>query len=374
MAYNNCIHSINFPADLDTIISNIPDGIIIVDTQGKVQFLNHAAKNLFGWKAEKLLGKNFGFPVVAGNNTEIETISEVGGKRIVEMHVMDIDWSGSEAYLVTLFDITGIREAEEKLREANEKLKRLDDIKSEFISIASHELRTPLTSIKNAIDILIKRKAGELTDTQERFLSMAERNISRLSYLINDLLDISKIEAGKMVLKISEVDIIETIENIVGGLKPFADDRSISLNMTVPLDLPAVYADASRIEQLLTNLVGNAIKFTPEKGTITIHAIQEEKASDLHKGVKKFIEVSVTDTGVGIPGEYIGYIFNKFSQVESSLSNKYPGTGLGLAICKGIVDAHGGEIYCKSKPGAGSTFSFTLPVIDKDIKITNGSS
>ncbi len=270
-------------------------------------------------------------------------------------------------------EITGRKraeDAEETLKKANEQLKKLDQMKSEFVSIASHELRTPLTSIKNSVDLMLSGKTGELTDGQEKFLSMAKRNINRLSDLINDLLDISRIEAGKMDLTFSEVDIRNPIENVIDTLKTLANDKAISFRIKSSHNLPEIYGDSFRIEQVLTNFVGNAIKFTHEKGSITINARQVNEAPDMPEGANEFVEISVADTGVGISEKHIVHIFEKFYQADSSLDRhqQSDSTGLGLAISKGIVEAHGGRVWCNSKESEGSTFFFTLPVFKKENK------
>jgi two-component sensor histidine kinase len=233
-------------------------------------------------------------------------------------------------------------------------------------------MRTPLASIKNALQLILKGKAGEISDAQEKFLSMAQRNIDRLVNLINDLLDISKLESGKMELHNAEMDIRDCIENVVNTTRPLADAKSISLTMDIDSRRPPVYADVSRIEQVMINLVGNAIKFTPENGTVTVGVHEAEEMSDMPEGGEGLLDISVTDNGVGIPEELIAHIFDKFYQVKSPASvRKQAGSGLGLAISKYIVEAHGGKIQCKSKEGEGSTFSFTLPLIAREKLILN---
>ncbi|MBL7176161.1 MAG: PAS domain S-box protein [Desulfobacteraceae bacterium] len=247
------------------------------------------------------------------------------------------------------------------------KEKEIDRMKTEFISVASHEMRTPLTSIKNAVDILVKRKAGEITDAQGKFLSMAKRNIDRLAELINNILDISRIESGTMEWNYTEMDIGDCIEHVLDLCKDLADEKSISLKMNIDPNLPATYADVSRIEEVMINLVGNAIKFTPDQGTVTVEVHEVGEVPDMPEGVKGFLNISVIDNGFGIPEEHIDHVFDKFFQVESSLSvQKKSGSGLGLAISRYTIEAHGGTIQCKSKEGEGSTFSFTLPVIDQE--------
>jgi len=169
-------------------------------------------------------------------------------------------------------------------------------------------------------------------------------------------------------LNYTEMDIRASIENIISMFKSSAsDEKSISLQMDMHPNLPTIYADVSRVEEVIINLVNNAIKFTPEQGTITVEVHELGEAPDIPKGVKGFLDFSVTDNGVGIPEADIDHVFDKFFQAESSLSvQKKSGSGLGLAIAKYVVEAHGGKIRCKSKEGEGSTFSFTLPVIDQE--------
>jgi len=196
---------------------------------------------------------------------------------------------------------------------------------------------------------------------------MAKRNIDRLAELINNILDISKIESGRMEWTYTELDIGDCIKHALDLCKDLADKKSISLKMNIDPTLPTTYADVSRIEEVIINLVGNAIKFIPDQGTVTVEVHEVGEVPDMPEGVKGFLNISVTDTGFGIPEEDIDHVFDKFYQVESSLSvQKQSGSGLGLPISKYTIEAHGGKIQCKSKEGEGSTFSFTLPVIDQE--------
>ena len=241
-----------------------------------------------------------------------------------------------------------------QLEKANEELKRIDQMKSEFISVASHELRTPLTAIANALKLILKGKTGEINEKQTQFLSMAERNIHRLTNILNELLDLSRMEAGKMEIKFEEFDLRGLIECTVSSLGPQAEAKSISLKTQVAETLPPVQTDREKVEQVLTNLIGNAIKFTPESGEIRVTA-------GILDGKEKMVTISVKDSGIGIPKDQLVNLFQKFYQVESSLHRSASGTGLGLAICKGLVEALQGEIWVESEPGKGSTFTFTLP-------------
>ncbi len=253
-----------------------------------------------------------------------------------------------------------LKDYADQLEKANQELKKIDAMKSEFVSVASHELRTPLAAIKNSIQLILSGKTGAINENQTKFLSMAERNINRLTNILNDLLNLSKIESGKIELKFEDVALKNLIESTVSSLRPQADGKSIAIEVEVPEDLPAAFADKDKIEQVLVNLIGNAIKFTPERGKIFVIAkafSEEREGKDVNK-----IAVSVKDTGIGIPGEQLNSIFEKFHQVEGSLHRSTGGTGLGLAITKGLVEAHQGKIWVESEVGKGSIFTFTLPV------------
>ena len=259
----------------------------------------------------------------------------------------------------------------EEIKQANVKLENLERMKSEFISIVSHELRTPLTAIKNSLGILKGGAAGETTAVMDKFLGLAERNVLRLKGIINDLLDLSKIEAGKMKFSFERADISAPIETVRNTLENLIKEKNISFSVNVQDNLPQVFIDTLRIEQVITNLLSNAIKFTPENGEISVSATMQSGneigRSELQQD-KSYILVSVKDSGIGIEQENLEKVFDKFQQIESSLSRKIGGTGLGLPIAKQLVDAHKGSIWVESVINSGSTFSFVVPVLN-DIEI-----
>ncbi|HLZ49549.1 MAG TPA: ATP-binding protein [Candidatus Acidoferrum sp.] len=254
-----------------------------------------------------------------------------------------------------------------ELKRSNAELRRLDEMKSNFISVAAHELRTPLTSIKNAVDLILTKKTGEITADQEQFLRMAQRNINRLAGLVSDLLTLSKIESGKFELSLTKFDLKQVIEHVLITLGPLADKKSLLLNFNYSAHLPVIRADSDKIEQVLINLISNAIKFTPAKGKINIDVLPKSSAPNSSDGVIGYVETSIADTGIGIRAEHRKHLFQQFYQVEDSLSQKKQGgTGLGLAISKGIIEAHAGRIWFESNEGMGSKFIFALPVIDEE--------
>lgn len=267
----------------------------------------------------------------------------------------------------------------EELKETNIKLEKLERLKSEFISIVSHELRTPLTALKNALDIVLTGRTGEITPTMEKFLDMAKRNSIRLSGIINDLLDLSKVEAGKMEFRFDKKNIISSIEYVKTSLENLAKEKNINITLNCDENYTDLYIDSQRIEQVITNLLSNAIKFTPDNGKIDIYTklITEEelKSLDLIDQNKKiicgnYLEIAVKDNGIGIKEEDITKVFDKFQQIENSLNRKIGGTGLGIPIAKQLMEAHRGFIWVKSKLNEGSTFSIAIPLIN-DINIFN---
>ncbi len=259
----------------------------------------------------------------------------------------------------------------QEIKETNLKLERLERLKSEFISIVSHELRTPLTSIKNSLDIMLSGKCGEVTDAYDKFLTMAKRNSQRLSGIINDLLDLSKIEAGKMDYHFKNMNVNSVIEYVKSTLSVLAKDKGLTLITEEDENLPEISADSQRLEQVLTNLVSNAIKFTPEGKSITIKSelinaknikTNESFLPVIEKLDGYYVMVSVKDEGIGISEENLLHAFDKFAQIENSLSRKVGGSGLGLPIAKQLIEAHKGAIWCESKIDNGSNFHFAVPI------------
>ncbi len=259
----------------------------------------------------------------------------------------------------------------QEIKETNQKLEKLERLKSEFISIVSHELRTPLTSIKNSLDILHSGRCGDVPQAADKFLTMAQRNVQRLSGIINDLLDLSKIEAGKMDFHFSQTDIHAVIDYVKSTFLNVAKEKGLNLTSDEAPELPQITADSQRLEQVLTNLVSNAIKFTPAGKNITIkselvNAESIDKDNCFREVLNKlngnYIMVSVVDEGIGIAEENLVRAFDKFAQIENSLSRKVGGTGLGLPIAKQLIETHKGAIWCESKPDKGSAFKFVLPV------------
>ena len=266
------------------------------------------------------------------------------------------------------------KEKEEK----NTELEKLERIKSNFVSIVSHELRTPITPLKNALSILSSGRCGELNDDGKHFLDMAKRNVNQLITIINDILDLNKIEAGMMIFTYKKMNIHSVIENVKNNFINVAKENHIEFSAVEQENLPDIYGDSQRLEQVLTNLVSNAMKFTPENKKITIKS-ELKNAQDI--APCKYFEdeidslngdyvvVSVRDEGIGIKDENILKAFEMFAQIENSLTRKVGGTGLGLPIVRGMVKAHKGAIWCESEEGRGSCFYFAIPVCCENSEI-----
>jgi signal transduction histidine kinase len=243
--------------------------------------------------------------------------------------------------------------ATRELRAANARLKELDKLKDDFVSTVSHELRTPLTSIRSFSEILHDNPSADEAQKKE-FLGIIIAESERLTRLINDILDLAKMEAGKLDWYMADIDTGAVIEQAVAATSTlFSEDEAVELLVDLPERLRSVRADRDRLTQVIVNLMSNAAKFCdPERGQVTISTAAEAN----------YLRVSVTDNGHGIRPEHQSLIFEKFQQAsDDTLTDKPQGTGLGLPICREIVEYFGGRIWVESRPGKGSTFSFTVP-------------
>jgi signal transduction histidine kinase len=238
-----------------------------------------------------------------------------------------------------------------KLENDNKMLKRLDRMKSEFVSTVSHELRTPLTSIRDSLEVLASGVAGSLPDKARSFIEIAQNNCERLIRLINDILDIEKIESGQMSFALRPLDLMELIDQTVKADEGFAAQHNVRLQLVAAQPGAKVHADPDRLAQVMTNLISNACKFSPPGTTVDI-AVTREGAR---------LKVAVTDYGLGISDEFLARIFQRFSRADSSDARQKGDTGLGLSISKAIVERLGGEIGFTTEKGKGTTFYFFLP-------------
>jgi len=341
------------------VITNSADSMVIVGTDGIVRFVNPAAESLFGRKADELAGTPFDFPIVPGDTTELNIASGDGKAALVEMRVVESEWQGENAYLASLRDIT---ERQQLLAELVQTRQQQLELKSRFLSHVSHELRSPLAVVHQFITILLDGLAGSLSPEQCEHLDVVLRNVNQLRTMVNDLLEVTRAEMGRLAVNPQNLSLGEFIPEVLMAFQT-ATTKGISLSADVRSDLPLVCADPDRVRQILINLIDNAIKFTPENGTVTVGAREYNEDPD-------FVCVSVADTGRGIPPEESEKIFDYLYQVEVNDQTGHKGLGLGLYICKELVSRHGGRIWVESQPGYGSTFFFTLPVFSVPRLIT----
>jgi PAS domain S-box-containing protein len=281
--------------------------------------------------------------------------------------------------LGTYEDITARKQAEEAIRELNvtlenrvakrtaelavakERAEESDRLKSAFLATMSHELRTPLNSIIGFTGIILQGLTGPLNGEQAKQLAMVQSSARHLLALINDVLDISKIEAGQLEIRAEKFDLPATLEKVAASVKPLADKKGLALRVVLSPDIGPVVSDRLRVEQVLLNLLNNAVKFT-ERGEVTL-TVETEPGT--LRTPHSALRISVADTGIGIKPEDMEKIFLPFRQIDSGLTRQYEGTGLGLTICRRLADLLGGEISAKSDWGEGSVFTFILPLKHK---------
>ena len=239
----------------------------------------------------------------------------------------------------------------QELNRANEELIRLNKMKSDFVSAVSHELRTPLTSIKGYTALVRGGKLGAVTQEQAERLEKVNRHTDYLSNLISDLLDIARIESGRVGMVIQTVKIPRVIDAVVDLLGPQLKEKNLTLKVECPKDLPGLPCDETRLQRVFVNLLSNAVKFTPKDGLITLRAVSQGE----------FAQFEVADTGIGMPPEDLSKLFSEFFRADNPVNRERKGTGLGLTLVKRIVEAHGGKIWVESEADKGTTFRFTMP-------------
>jgi len=340
----------------EAILSSIEDGLVVFDPDLKVTGINPAGRRILDLEFAEVTNLVCADILPAPNICEmIRRTVETGMQPDVPEEQRIITLQKGERSRHYLFSVTPIRGRERNLsgivlllRDVT-RLKEVERLKSEFIMAASHELRTPLTGMGMSVDLLLEHASHGLSEKDRELLQAAHEEVHRMKALVNDLLDLSKIEAGRIELEFEKVPVQTLFEHVHEVFKDQAEMKHVKLTIEPASDLPDVRADANKATWVLTNLVSNALRYVGQDGQIRITA----------KRIGPHVHFSVRDNGPGIPTEYQSKIFQKFVQVKGQQSG---GTGLGLAICKEIVRAHGGAIWVESSPGQGSTFTFTLPV------------
>jgi len=346
----------------ESILSSMVDGVIMLDKNNEIIVINNAAKKMLrlpkgetNITVEYLQNKLgfypfhhlFGVEKRVPGTPMMDEILRIYD-RTYHSIICPVFSSSQESIgtVIVLRDITAQKEIEEK--------------KEEFLSVISHELRTPLTSIAGALDMVNKEIVGKLTDKQKRYIELAVDNCNRLHLIIDDILDLSKFEKGKMEMTKEIISLPGLIKSSVDRFEPLFVKKNINVQLRIEEDVPPFEADANRISQVMNNLLSNAIKYTPENGNITVEIFQP-------KVFPSYVAVSVKDSGPGIKSEDLERIFDKFETLKYTDERTVGGTGLGLAVCRSIIEAHGGKIWAESTYGHGATFIFTLPTYAKDI-------
>ncbi|MFA5879112.1 MAG: ATP-binding protein [Candidatus Margulisiibacteriota bacterium] len=353
----------------ESILESITSAVIVIDENEKLLMINPITEIFLGISKKDVLGKNFfeGIPhkeikdlfrTMKKQKSKLITrefqIKEPKEKitRYIKANVTKV-FNRREILIGTIFVLNDLT-----------KEKELDQLKNDFISITSHELRSPLASIREAISLVLDKSAGEINEIQGNFLSIAKRNTERLGRLINTLLDLSKIEAGKLQLITTEVNINEIFTEIYNNFSSLMKEKTIEFTLTLNPKIEKIVVDRDKLIQIITNLISNAYKFTPEGGNISVKVDYHEENDDV-------IKVSVQDSGIGISKKNQVRLFQKFTQVDTSLTRKVEGTGLGLVISKELIELHGGKIWLDSEENKGTTFSFILPIKNSSQTIIN---
>jgi len=338
--------------------------IFVVDNKGVIKFSNVAAKKMFPDCAEKFVCDELKMMKNNIENREIDLFSEGRKIGVGELYIKNILWNGEQTYLLRIRDITErkimvdeLTKKTQQLISKNMELQKLDKMKDEFLSNISHEMRTPLTIIKEFASILSDGLAGKITQQQKECLGTINESVVNLTRIISNILDLSRIEAGRMELNMKVVKIGSVIDEITSYFSSIVDKKGIRLESEVVKNLPPIFADTEKLSQIFNNLIWNAIKFTPEGGLIKVSA----KESNVKiEGSRGFIEVSVLDTGEGLAKENLQRIFERFEQVQRMAGAR--GTGLGLAITKELINMHQGRIWVESEGiGKGCVFKFIIP-------------
>ena len=353
-----------------SIVERLADGIVIVDATGVIRFANPAAEQLFGRNRDQLVGSQLGFPVVVGESTEVEVVHPGHGAITAELRVVDVEWAGAPALLVSLRDITHRKRAAERERQlereraARAEAEASSQAKSEFLAMMSHELRTPLNAVIGYAELLDLGVAGALTNEQRHQLSRIRTSGRHLLGLVNEVLDLAKIEAGRLSVSIGVARTGEAADAALSLVQTHADEKGIRFGAKCLGDGDAFYVgDEDRVRQILINLLSNAVKFTERGGQVALECgtTNDPDVEARLPECPKWVYFQVRDTGIGIPPEHLPVIFDPFVQVETGHTRSTDGSGLGLTISRRLARLMGGDLSVRSAVGAGSVFTLWLP-------------
>ena len=343
-------------SELEAVVQGIGDGVIVTDLHLNLVMVNSIAARIFGLHDGQATGQPM--TQVIDHDAFVDVIRQTAqgdGQPVIQEIGIATDRTNEQrifqALAAPVLGTSGQAQGVVTVLRDITAQKELERMKSNFLSVISHELKTPLHSIKGFVDIILMGKTGDVNDLQRDFLETVKDQTEQLQRLISDLLEFSRLESGEIRLHPEPVSVTALAQRIIDNLSPMATEGNIKLQSALSSDLSPVEADPVRLEQVLSNLVDNAIKFTESGGAVTLSA----------KDLGEQVQVSVHDTGIGIPLSEQNRVFDRFYQVDASASRAYSGTGLGLTICKHIIEQHGGRIWVESDGKRGSTFVFTLP-------------
>jgi PAS domain S-box-containing protein len=344
-----------------SILDNLVDAVICIDKNGAIRSFNHAAERIFGYDVSEIMGKNLrilmpepdrtqhdayiknyrktGKAQIIGKGREVTGIRKNGQVFPIELAISESISRGETIFIGIVRDIT--------------ERKRLDQLKSEFVSTVSHELRTPLTSIHGSLKLIQAGAVGEVPDSAQKLIHIAQKNSERLIALINDLLNVEKLKAGKLVLKLEEVNLYKLLQNAVLENQGFASNYQVEFILQEATAFVFVHADPQRLYQVLTNLLSNAAKFSNRSKTVNVRMLLDETK----------VTVEIQDYGRGISKEFRDDIFKPFSQANNGNTRQHGGTGLGLHISKALIEQMHGEIGFTTEESKGSIFWITLPLL-----------
>ena len=356
-----------------TVAENASDAIITIDGSSTILFVNNAAQSVFGYSREEILGQELtmlmpeylrhlhraginryletGKKHIAWKSVELPGLHKDGHEIPLELSFGEFIKNGQHFFTGIARDITDRRRLEDALRQRADELTEANRIKDEFLATLSHELRTPLTSILGWSHLL---RTGEMNALmKERAIEAIERNAMAQAQLIEDLLDVSRVITGKLRLDARPFNLTSVVENAVEAVRPSAQSKSIALELRLIDDVGTISGDPDRLQQVIWNLLTNAIKFTPERGRVEVRLEQVDSSA----------HITVSDTGVGISPEFLPFVFERFRQADSSSTRSYSGLGLGLALARHLVEMHGGTVEAESAgAGAGATFKVHIPL------------
>jgi|GEM_PF-765162 len=386
------------------VLDNVDEGIIAINEGGVIEIFNPAAEQIFGYKGNEIIGKNASLltrkssqdhhygslerrqqlnkPTAPGVSREMVGVRKNGTNFPLEVKTREINFNMGQLHIVVTRDLTASKQAEaehkehEQVQQRNVELEAASRMKSEFFSTMSHELRTPLNAIIGFSEVLKDGLMGDLTDEQRGYIGDILESGQHQLALINDILDLSKVEAGKMALHLEPIDLTLLFSNSLSMVREKAAAQHIHLNLDIADGLGDIQADVRKVKQIVFNLLSNAVKFTPAGGNVNMRArhVSRAQVGQLtgrwaglnfpwsNNKITDFIEISVTDSGIGIANENFERLFKPFSQIDSSLARKFEGTGLGLAIVKSLVELHGGTVAVESAVGQGTCFTVWLPL------------